>query len=90
MRVLIYAPAAQMGGARAHVIGIVPELASLAPADDFLLMAQPGLLQDLPALSSNWLSPWNLRLVNTSGMSSTPYRDEAASITACRYAARRP
>jgi glycosyltransferase involved in cell wall biosynthesis len=54
MRVLIYAPAAQMGGARAHVVGVVPELASLVPADDFLLMAQPSLLQDLPTLPENW------------------------------------
>jgi glycosyltransferase involved in cell wall biosynthesis len=43
-----------MGGARAHVIGLVPELANLAPDDDVLLIAQPDLLQALPALPKSW------------------------------------
>jgi glycosyltransferase involved in cell wall biosynthesis len=55
VRVLIYAPAARMGGARAHVLGVVPELAELVPSDDVLLMAQPDLVADLPALPPNWL-----------------------------------
>ena len=55
MRVLIYAPAARMGGARAHVIGVVPGLAALAPDDDFLLMVQPDLLDELPPLPERWL-----------------------------------
>lgn len=54
MRILIYAPAARMGGARAHVLGLVPELAALEPGDQGLLLAQPDLLADLPPLSSNW------------------------------------
>jgi glycosyltransferase involved in cell wall biosynthesis len=54
VRVLIYAPAARMGGARAHVIGLVPELATLAPDDQVLLIAQPDLLQELPPLPSQW------------------------------------
>lgn len=54
MRILIYAPAARMGGARAHVLGLVPELAALGPDDAGLLLAQPDLLADLPALPSNW------------------------------------
>jgi glycosyltransferase involved in cell wall biosynthesis len=55
MRVLIYAPAARMGGARAHVLGMLPELAAIAPEDQFLLIAQPDLLADLPALPATWL-----------------------------------
>src|SRR5437764_12936610 len=43
-----------MGGARAHVLGLVPELAALAPRDEVLLLAQPDLLADLPALPSSW------------------------------------
>ncbi|HEY2596691.1 MAG TPA: glycosyltransferase [Chloroflexota bacterium] len=54
MRVLIYAPAARMGGARAHVLGLLPELAAIAPDDDVLLVAQPDLLAELPPLPSNW------------------------------------
>jgi glycosyltransferase involved in cell wall biosynthesis len=54
VRILIYAPAARMGGARAHVLGVVPELASVAPDDDGLLIAQPDLIDDLPALPPNW------------------------------------
>lgn len=54
MRVLIYAPAARMGGARAHVLGLVPELAALAPSDEFLLLAQPDLIADLPPLPATW------------------------------------
>lgn len=50
MRVLIYAPAARMGGARAHVLGLLPELAAISPDDEFLLMAQPDLLHELPSL----------------------------------------
>ncbi len=54
MRVLIHAPAARMGGARAHVLGVVPEIADLSVSDDFLLMAQPDLIRDLPRLPANW------------------------------------
>jgi glycosyltransferase involved in cell wall biosynthesis len=54
VRILIYAPAARMGGARAHVLGVVPELASRAPEDDVLLIAQPDLLDELPALPPTW------------------------------------
>ena len=54
MRILIYAPAARMGGARAHVLGLVPELAAMEPADSGLLLAQPDLLADLPPLPPNW------------------------------------
>lgn len=54
MRLLIYAPAARMGGARAHVLGLVPELAAIAPDDEALLIAQPDLLSDLPALPPTW------------------------------------
>jgi glycosyltransferase involved in cell wall biosynthesis len=55
MRILIYAPAARMGGARAHVLGLVPELAAIAPTDDVLLIAQPDLLADLPPLPRTWM-----------------------------------
>jgi glycosyltransferase involved in cell wall biosynthesis len=55
MRILIYAPAARMGGARAHVLGLVPELASIAPDDEVLLIAQPDLLGELPSLPSTWM-----------------------------------
>jgi alpha-1,3-rhamnosyl/mannosyltransferase len=54
MRVLIYAPAARMGGARVHVLGLVPELAALAAGDAGLLIAQPDLIAELPALSPSW------------------------------------
>ncbi len=54
MRVLVHAPAARMGGARAHVLGLLPELARLGPADDYLVVAQPDLLGDLPPLPANW------------------------------------
>ena len=54
MRILIYAPAARMGGARTHVLGLVPELAAIAPTDDVLLIAQPDLLADLPPLPRTW------------------------------------
>jgi alpha-1,3-rhamnosyl/mannosyltransferase len=54
MRILIYAPAARMGGARTHVLGLVPELAAIAPTDDVLLIAQPDLLSDLPPLPRTW------------------------------------
>jgi glycosyltransferase involved in cell wall biosynthesis len=54
MRVLIYAPAARMGGARAHILGLLPELAAIAPADEFLLLAQPDLIAELPALPDSW------------------------------------
>jgi glycosyltransferase involved in cell wall biosynthesis len=43
-----------MGGARSHLLGLVPELAKLAEPDDFLLLAQPDLLASLPPLPSNW------------------------------------
>jgi len=54
VRILIYAPAARMGGARAHVLGLVPELASIAPDDDVLLIAQPDLLDELPSVPPTW------------------------------------
>src|SRR5438105_6152889 len=54
MRVLIYAPAARMGGARAHVLGLVPELAAIAPSDEFLFLAQPDLIAELPPLPPDW------------------------------------
>ena len=54
MRILIYAPAARMGGARAHVLGLVPELAACAPDDEVLLIAQPDLLRELPPLPATW------------------------------------
>ncbi len=56
MRVLIYAPSARMGGARSHVLGLVPELASVAPEDHVLLIAQPDLLAELPPLPANWVA----------------------------------
>src|SRR5260370_345894 len=43
-----------MGGAQAHVLGLVPELASIAPDDEVLLIAQPDLLDELPALPPTW------------------------------------
>lgn len=52
---MIYAPAARMGGARAHVLGLIPELASLAPNDRALLLAQPDLLAELPPLPDTWV-----------------------------------
>jgi alpha-1,3-rhamnosyl/mannosyltransferase len=55
MRVLIYAPAARMGGARAHILGLLPELAAVAPDDHVLLLAQPDLLAELPPLPSTWV-----------------------------------
>ena len=55
MRVLIYAPAARMGGARAHVLGLLPELAAVAPDDAVLLVAQPDLLAELPPLPRTWV-----------------------------------
>src|SRR5690348_8949240 len=54
MRILIYAPAARMGGARAHVLGLVPELAGIAPTDEVLLIAQPDLMAELPPLPETW------------------------------------
>jgi glycosyltransferase involved in cell wall biosynthesis len=54
VRVLIHAPAARMGGARAHVLGLVPELAAIAPDDAGLLIAQPDLIDELPALPAAW------------------------------------
>jgi glycosyltransferase involved in cell wall biosynthesis len=54
VRTLIYAPAARMGGARAHVLGLVPELAAIAPDDAVLLLAQPDLLAELPPLPRGW------------------------------------
>ena len=59
MRVLIYAPSARMGGARSHVLGLVPEFAVLAPEDQVLLIAQPDLIAALEqqmALPSNWMA----------------------------------
>lgn len=54
MRLLIYAPAARMGGARAHLLGLVPELAAIAPDDEVLLLAQPDLIGELPPLPPTW------------------------------------
>jgi glycosyltransferase involved in cell wall biosynthesis len=54
MRVLIYAPAARMGGARAHVLGLVPELAAIAPDDEVCLIAHPDLIAELPKLPDEW------------------------------------
>ncbi len=54
MRILIYAPAARMGGARAHLLGLVPELAAIAPEDEVLLLGQPDLVADLPPLPRTW------------------------------------
>ncbi len=54
MRVLIHAPAARMGGARSHLLGLVPELAAAHPESSFLLLAQPDLLEVLPPLPANW------------------------------------
>ena len=54
MRILIYAPAARMGGARAHVLGLLPELASIAPSDEVLVLAQPDLISELAPLPLTW------------------------------------
>src|SRR5215831_14274692 len=54
MKLLIYAPAARMGGARAHLLGLVPELAAIAPDDEVLLVAQPDLIEDLSDLPPGW------------------------------------
>lgn len=54
MRVLIHAPAARMGGALTHLLGVVPELAELALRDHFLLVAQPELFPRLPDLPERW------------------------------------
>jgi glycosyltransferase involved in cell wall biosynthesis len=54
MRVLIYAPAARMGGARSHILGLLPELATMGPEDEYLLIVQPDLLADLPPLPESW------------------------------------
>lgn len=43
-----------MGGARAHVLGLVPELAAIAPDDEVLLMAQPDLVAELPSMPPTW------------------------------------
>jgi alpha-1,3-rhamnosyl/mannosyltransferase len=54
MRLLMYAPSARMGGARSHLLGLVPELAALAPSDEALLLAQPDLIGELPPLPPTW------------------------------------
>jgi glycosyltransferase involved in cell wall biosynthesis len=54
MRILISAPSARMGGARAHVLGLAPELAAIAPDDEVLFLAQPDLIAELPPLPSTW------------------------------------
>jgi glycosyltransferase involved in cell wall biosynthesis len=54
MRILISASAARMGGARAHLLGLVPALATLNPDDAGLLIAQPDLIAELPPLPPNW------------------------------------
>ena len=54
MRILISAAAARMGGARTHLLGLVPELAQLAPDDPVLLIAQPDVIRELPPLPSTW------------------------------------
>jgi hypothetical protein len=52
--VLIHAPAARMGGARSHLMGLVPELAAIGADDQFLLLAQPELIEALGPLPGNW------------------------------------
>jgi alpha-1,3-rhamnosyl/mannosyltransferase len=54
MRILIAAAAARMGGARAHLLGLLPELAALAPDDAVLLFAQPDLLAELRPVPAAW------------------------------------
>jgi glycosyltransferase involved in cell wall biosynthesis len=54
VRILISASAARMGGARTHVLGLVPELAAIASDDEVLLLAQPALAADLPPLPPTW------------------------------------
>jgi glycosyltransferase involved in cell wall biosynthesis len=54
VRILIYAAAARMGGARAHLVGVAPELAALAPDDRVLLLAQPDVISELDRLPSTW------------------------------------
>lgn len=54
MRVVIQAVAARMGGARTHLVGLVPELAQLAPDVQVLLVAQPDLLDEIGPLPGNW------------------------------------
>ncbi len=54
MRVLFHAPAARVGGARTHLLGLVPELAALAPDARFLLLGQPDVLAALPPLPPTW------------------------------------
>jgi glycosyltransferase involved in cell wall biosynthesis len=54
VRILISAAAARMGGARAHLLGVLPELAALAPHDQVLLVAQPDLIAELPTLPPTW------------------------------------
>jgi glycosyltransferase involved in cell wall biosynthesis len=54
MRVLLYAPAARMGGARTHVLGLAPAWAAAYPDDEVLLVAQPDLLRHLPPLPRSW------------------------------------
>jgi glycosyltransferase involved in cell wall biosynthesis len=43
-----------MGGARSHLLGLVPELAAIAPGARFLLVAHPDLLASLTPLPANW------------------------------------
>ncbi len=43
-----------MGGARSHLVGLVPELADLHPESRFLLVAQPDLFDALPPLPDSW------------------------------------
>jgi glycosyltransferase involved in cell wall biosynthesis len=43
-----------MGGGRSHLLGLVPELAAIAPDARFLLVAQPDLLSELPPLPATW------------------------------------
>jgi glycosyltransferase involved in cell wall biosynthesis len=54
VRILIYAPSARMGGARSHMLGLLPELAAIAPDAEFLLLAQPDLMDELPPLPQTW------------------------------------
>lgn len=43
-----------MGGARAHLLGLVPELADIAPDDEVLLLGQPDVIAELPPLPASW------------------------------------
>lgn len=54
MRVLIHAPAARMGGARTHLLGLAAAYGARWPADRVLLLAQPEALAALAHLPASW------------------------------------